>query len=684
MLEKGVFLLLPFSLAGAPQPQSIRGYQMDYGPFLGYTINCKTASNAPDNLVLKGIAIKVGPTNDATVCFDTELMRYAAGWTGGFLNISNTHLNTYKGSQEAFADGTIFFSTKPEPGWTRGEEFADPRPLKAGPLPREWARFKGLYRNGNRVVLHYTVADAEVHETPWLEWTDGKPTFVRTITVGPGEKPLRLVGHGEIPPRNKAITFSIPPRKCAPVTDLCRGGPAQWPGAIATRGRLGFGGPYVVDTLTAPEKNPWQSWLRFVAMDFFSDGRAALSTWNGDVWIVSGIDDKLQNLKWKRYAAGLFEPLGLRIVDDQLFVSCRDQITRLHDLNGDGEADHYESFFNDNPIGPSYHAFCFELQTDRAGNFYYIRCGQRVDPELPLSGGMVRVAKDGSRAELIAHGLRAANGMSIGPNDEITAADNQGNWIPTSRIDFIKPGRFYGYAPHAHSPAPPATYEPPLCWIPYQLDNSSGSQIWVTSDKWGPFQGQLLHTSYGKCALFLVMTQRDGARNQGGVVQFPLKFESGIMRGRFHPRDGQLYVCGLKGWQTSGARDGALHRVRYTGGEIYMPRSLEVTASGVRIGFTCPLQKDSAEDLQNYSLEQWNYLWSDKYGSPEFSVEDPSRQRRDEVGLTRACLEPDGRTIVLEIPNLRPVMQMKIQFRLRAADGATIAQTVHNTINYLK
>src|SRR5688572_13287020 len=553
----------------------MRGYQMDYGPFLAYTINCKTSSNAPDNLVLKGIAIKVGASNEATVCFDTELMRYAAGWRGGFLNISNTHLNTYKGSQEAFAEGEIFFSTKAEPGWARGEETADPRPLKAGPLPRGWARFQGIYRNGNRVVLHYTVGDAEVHETPWFEGG----VFTRMITVGPGKKALWLKGHGEIPPRSEASTFSIPPghSESARPKELCGGGPALWPESITTRGRLGFGGPYVVDTLTAPEKNPWQSWLRFVAMDFFSDGRAALSTWNGDVWIVSGIDDKLQNLEWKRYAAGLFEPLGLRIVNDQLFVSCRDQITRLHDLNGDGEADYYESFFNQNPIGASYHAFGFELQTDRAGNFYYVRCGQRVDPELPLSGGMVRVAKDGSKAELIAHGLRAANGMSIGPDDEITCADNQGNWVPTSRIDLIKPGRFYGYVPHAHSARPPTTYEAPLCWIPYQLDNSSGSQVWVTSDKWGPFRGQLLHTSYGKSALFLVMMEREGDRAQGGVLQFPLKFESGIMRGRFHPIDGQLYLCGLKGWQTSAGRDGAFHRVRYTGGKVYMPRNLDVT-----------------------------------------------------------------------------------------------------------
>jgi len=255
--------------------------------------------------------------------------------------------------------------------------------------------------------------------------------------------------------------------------------------------------------------------------------------------------------------------------------------------------------------------------------------------------------------------------------------------VPTSRIDFIKPGKFYGYVPHAHTTAAPTTYEPPLCWVPYALDNSSGGQIWVTSDKWGPFKNHLLHTSYGKSSLFLVMFERDGDRAQGGTVQFPLKFESGIMRGRFHPTDGQLYVCGLKGWQTSGARDAALHRVRYTGGKVYMPQNLHVTTNGIRIEFTCPLQKESAEDVQNYAVEQWNYLWSDKYGSPEFSVVEPKRQGHDPVELKSARLESNGSSVFLEIPAIQPVMQMKIQFRLKAQDGASLAHTVYNTINYL-
>lgn len=99
----------------------------------------------------------------------------------------------------------------------------------------------------------------------------------------------------------------------------------------------------------------------------------------------------------------------------------------------------------------------------------------------------------------------------------------------------------------------PSHYDPPICWVPMKADNSSGGQVWVTGGKWGPLEGQMLHTSYGKCTLFEVMTETVGNVVQGGVTQFPLKFDSGVMRARFNPADGQLYLGGLKGWQTDGA-----------------------------------------------------------------------------------------------------------------------------------
>jgi hypothetical protein len=664
-----------------------RGYRMDYGPVLGYTINCRNfGDDRPDNLALKGLAIRLGSSNEATVCFDTELLRYGAGWSGGFLDISRTHLDSAKGSHEAFVDGKIQFTTPAKNGWSTNGTFID------SPL----LRYKGYFRHGRKIVLNYEVAGVEIWETPDLKRIGDQWALVRHIRVSGPHPDLHLMIGGDITPTiaagkdSKVYEFVLLSETKQlivgrPTSDdpreLCRGGPGIREENITTKGRLGTGKPYAVDTLTIPEQNPWGSWMRLVALDFFSDGRAAVSTWSGDVWIVSGIDEKLEKLQWKRFASGLFEPLGIKVVNDELFVLCRDQLARLHDLNKDGEADWIESFNRDAPVGPSYHAFAFELQTDRAGNFYYVRCGQRVDPALPLQGGLVKVSRDGKKSELIATGLRAANGLCVGPNDEITCADNQGNWIPSSRLNWIEPGGFYGYIPHARRDPLPSAADPPLCWIPVQLDNSSGSQAWVTSDRWGPLKGELLHTSYGKGTLFLVLRDQVNDVKHGGVVQFPLKFDSGIMRARFHPQDGQLYVAGLKGWQTVGARDGCLQRVRYTGGQLLMPVGLKVRRGTLAVNFATELEAASANDPENFALERWNYLWSEKYGSPEYKVNEPDQLGRDKMEIKSTQLAEDKKTVLIKVADLRPAMQMRLQFRLRSASGELLNSEIFHTVN---
>ena len=373
--------------------------------------------------------------------------------------------------------------------------------------------------------------------------------------------------------------------------------------------------------------------------------------------------------------------MGLRVVDGTVYVLGRDQITRLHDLNGDGEADFYESFSNLGVTMASYHAFHYDLQTDREGNFYYLVGGNHVEPEVALHNCLLKVAKDGASMESIATGFRATNGMAIGPNDEITCADNEGNWMPTSRLNWVKKGGFYGDMHTAHKDPLPKEYDQPLCWIHRSIDNSSGGEVWVTGDAWGPFKGHMLHLSYGTCSLFHVLYEKVGDQMQGGVVRFPMTFASGILRGRFNAKDGQLYVAGIKGWSTSGARDGCLQRVRYTGKPVQGVVEMHVRKDAIELTFAHPLDPESAADLDRWAAQQWNYLYSEKYGSPDFSVENPRKQGRDTVEIMSAKTSSDGRKVTLEIPGLKPVMQMLIRFKIKAADGTPINQEIWHTIH---
>jgi hypothetical protein len=546
-----------------------------------------------------------------------------------------------------------------------------------------------------------------------LETTDDG-RLVLKLSQAPANRPFRLLLSTDGQP---AGFIALRETRPSDLRNLTKGGAARWAEPVVTKGVKGTeDGPYVVDTLTEPALNPWNIKTFFGGFDFFSDGRAAICTFHGDVYVVSGIDDGLEKLTWRRYANGLFQPLGLKVVNDTVYVLGRDQITRLHDLNKDGEADFYENFNNDTVVTSNYHEFSLDLHTDSAGNFYFAK-GAPWEPDVtsPHQGCLIKVSKDGSKLEIIATGFRAPNGMSVGPRDEITVGDNQGHWMPSSKLSWIEKDGFYGMTPTAHralvlrrgdtnftanpsdpqvraqykfkgwdagSPQP-ESYDKPIGWLPMNMDNSSGGQVWVTSDKWGPFKNHLLFMSYGKCTLFEVMIDTVEGVRQAAMVQFPLKFNSGLMRGRFNPADGQLYLSGLKGWQSSATRDGGFYRVRYTGGPVRMPDAFHAATNGIRITFASPLDPKTAADPANFSVERWDYRWTGAYGSPEYSVTNSGERKHDRLEVKAASLSSDGKIIWLELDEMKPSDQVKIKYSINAADGAPIAQEIYGTVTRL-
>jgi len=486
-----------------------------------------------------------------------------------------------------------------------------------------------------------------------------------------------------------------------------KGGPSLYPERIKVKGKLATDGnkPWVVDDVPIPFNNPWDSYMRIGGLDLFSDGTtAAVSTWNGDVWVVSGLDDDLDEVIWRRYATGLFETLGLRIVDDVIYVNGKDQITRLHDLDRDGEADFYECFNNDVTTTRNFHEFTFDLQTDAEGNFYIakgapVRGGGRgFEKIVPHHGTVMKIAKDGSNLEIYSRGMRAPNGIGVGPDGQVTCGDNEGTWVPRCKLHWLQRGSFQGVKDVSGTKEPPTDYNKPLCWFPMGVDNSGGGQVWVPkNDRWGPYGGDMLHFSYGKSSIYKVMMETVDGQIQGGVFRIPVKLGSSAMRGRFSGKDGQLWVVGLRGWQTNAARLSALQRVRRTKAPVNLPEALRVTDKGVYLTFTGDLDPELANDVESYSAEWWNYVWSRQYGSPEVSADNPDEKivakaqdtelkghrKHDKVVIKSATLQSDKRTVFLEIPTIKPVMQMHLKMDLESADGREINLEVWNTINKL-
>ncbi|MCG8586069.1 MAG: cytochrome C oxidase Cbb3 [Pirellulales bacterium] len=738
--------------------------EMDYGPYFTMSLEApgpavadiqeEQGNRGKLNIAQKGLVIRLGEKDEANVCFDTDLMRYSAVWTGGLVDWRSI---VYDGSHGTWPKlrGEFVFGNGVRPGWADAKgSFEDVRmqgsdKRRFGPLDRKHAKWKGLYLNGNQVILSYTVGDADVLETPGLAEAGDKPVFTRTLNIGksssdltlqvaedasqkavlsdPAAKnavtlgPLAIAASGDVADLRWAVTDAGQVRLTIPATAtpckltiyaskadasklqelaasskspadlaaLTKGGPRRWPDKVTTKGQLNkFGNAekdaYVADEITAPVKNPWKSWMRFGGFDFFDGGkRAAVCTWNGDVWLVDGIDGDLDELVWQRIATGMFQPLGLKIVDGNIYVTCRDQITLLHDLNGDEEIGFYEAFKHDHQVTEHFHEFAMDLQTDADGNFYYAKSARHAkDSLVPHHGTLIRVSPDGKTSEIVCNGFRAATGAGIGPDGLMATSDQEGHWTPANRINLVKQDGFYGNMYSYHRGERPEGYDPPVVWLAKGVDRSPAAQLWVTSDKWGPLKGSMLSTSYGTGKILLVPYEFVDGTPQGAAIRFPLEFPTGTMRGRFHEGDGQLYVCGLFGWSSNKTLPGGFYRVRYTGKPVHMPVATKVGETKVAITFATPLDRESAEDIDNYAIEQWNYKWSSRYGSPHLRPS-TGKKGQDEVELLEATLSDDGKTVELEIEDLEPVMSMQIDYRLKDANGQSFKDRMWMTINKL-
>src|SRR5262249_46521362 len=147
-------------------------------------------------------------------------------------------------------------------------------------------------------------------------------------------------------------------------------------------------------------------------------------------------DEKLEKITWRRYATGLYHPLGLKVIDGKVVVLERGQLTRLH---GKEEAHFYENVCNLWHTGSGEHSYDTCLETDAKGNFFFFKTG---DTHLPHGGCLLRVPPDGKKVEIFATGFRHPIGLGISPDGMITGADQEGNWMPKTRVDVYRKGGF--------------------------------------------------------------------------------------------------------------------------------------------------------------------------------------------------------------------------------------------------
>jgi hypothetical protein len=260
--------------------------------------------------------------------------------------------------------------------------------------------------------------------------------------------------------------------------------------------------------------------------------------------------------------------------------------------------------------------------------------------------------------------------------------DQEGHWNPKNRINWVKvdddvPPQFFGnmLAYTDQTNTSDTAMEQPLCWITNAFDRSPAELLWVDSPSWGPLNHSLLNLSYGYGKIFIVPHEVVDGQIQGGMQELPLpSFPTGLIRGRFNPRNHHLYVCGMFSWAGSATYPGGLYRVRATGKPFNVVANLKSIGQGIRLQFSDPLDDDSIGS-ENFRVKIWSLQRTAKYGSDHFNER--------ELKVSHARIDSDLRSVDLKIEGMQPTWCMEIQYALKAADGTDITGKIDNTIHHL-
>jgi len=362
-------------------------------------------------------------------------------------------------------------------------------------------------------------------------------------------------------------------------------------------------------------------------MTFLPDGRLAVCTWDqeGTVHLVSGLQGPASGVKVSKFADGLGEPLGLAMIGGDLWVTQKGEVTRLKDLDGDVKADRYDAMAGGWPASQNYHEFTFNLVPKdgkyylstsvplRGGWTYYNPGSEQAFPIPNIPGSILEMDPKTGKWSVFATGVRTPNGMGIGVDGELFVCDNQGSWLPCSKLIHVKKGGFYG---HQISPNGTAKADPPALWLPHgEISNSPSEPVPVKS---GQFKGQMLFGDVTYGGIQRTYLEKVNGVYQGVVFRFCQGIEAGVNRLVWGP-DGKLYVGGIGSngnWNHKNHRYG-LQRLAPNGKAAFEMLRVKAEPDGFTIDFTEPADPVALAKSDTFEIDSFRYEPKEFYGGPK-------------------------------------------------------------------
>lgn len=401
------------------------------------------------------------------------------------------------------------------------------------------------------------------------------------------------------------------------------------------------------------EARPIEFTPKVGGMDFTSDGRLLVSTWTteGEVYSLTGGEgDNPDEISYKKIAFGLAEPLGLKVIGDRIFVLQKQELTELVDTNGDEVIDEYRTICNSWGVSSNFHEFCFGL-VEKDGYLYanlatgILPGGAGMPNQHPDRGSTIKISIEDGSYEMVANGLRTPNGIGIGYNNDIFVADNQGDWLPSSKILHIQEGDWFGSRAVDFEGTADKKEKLPVVWLPQdEIGNSPSTPLGLN---FGPYQNQMMHGEVTHGGLKRVFVEEVNGELQGCVFRFVQGLEAGVNRTIIGP-DGHIYVGGIGNpgnWQHSGTSWYGLQRLEYNDKSTFEMLAVRAMSDGIEIEFTEPLKENDGWQEDDYEVRQWYYLPTADYGGPKLD--------NKPLNISSINVSDDRRKVFLELEGMK-------------------------------
>jgi cytochrome c len=389
-------------------------------------------------------------------------------------------------------------------------------------------------------------------------------------------------------------------------------------------------------------------------LDFLSDSSLLVCTWDslGPLYRLEGVTGKdPEKIKVTRIASGLAEPLGVKVVNDTIYVLQKQELTRLLDNDKDGIIDEYQTVCDGWRVSANFHEFAFGLAY-KDGYFYATLAtainpgGASTKPQIPDRGKAIRISKKDGSFEFIASGLRTPNGINFGVDGELFVADNQGDWLPSSKIVHITKGAWFGSRSVDFEGTASMKEKLPVVWLPQ--DDIGNSPTQPVPLELGPYKGQMLHGDVTHGGFKRVFMEKVNGEYQGAVFRFSQGLEGGVNRAVWGP-DNALYagMIGNPGnWSHQGGKWFGLQKLKWTGNPAFEMLAVRAKSNGMEIEMTEPIANGFGNSVSDYEVKQWYYKPTENYGGPKL----------DEKFLKVRSLNisNDRKKIFLEIDGMQP------------------------------